>query len=203
MTSRKPSSNNYFAEIIESSLSNFLAQSWKWDFFPTFGSLLELENGEITILGVVTEIETGSLDPIRYPFPYQKTELELKAEQPQIFEFLKTTFRVQICGYLQNEKIYYLLPSKPSKIHSFVSDASSKNIKNFFSKSDYLYLLFAFENQIKIIDELLLAILKNLSTQKLLDNNVLDDFCKTFSLLTGNDYMRLKLFLRRVENLQH
>ena len=45
-----------------------------------------------TVCGIVHQVQTGSMDPVRYPFAYQKTEAELRAEQPQIFEFLKTTF---------------------------------------------------------------------------------------------------------------
>jgi len=191
----------YFAEIIESSLEGFLAQCWEWNFFPSFGSLVQVENKDEVTLGVVTQIQTGSMDPMRYPFPYQKTEEELLNEQPQIFEFLKTTFKVQIVGYLQKDKFYYLLPSKPCKIHAFVKNTKQITSVNFFSNSDFLHLLFAFSNQITNLDELLLAILKQINEQKQLTSQKLDSFCQTFSLLTGNDYRRLKLFLKRVENL--
>ncbi len=195
------SKKEFFAEIIESSLEGFLAQCWEWNFFPSFGSLVQVENKDEVTLGVVTQIQTGSMDPMRYPFPYQKTEDELLNEQPQIFEFLKTTFRVQIVGYLQKDKFYYLLPSKPCKIHAFVKNAKQTTSINFFSKADFLHLLFAFSSQITNLDELLLAVLKQINTQKQLTSQKLDSFCQTFSLLTGNDYRRLKLFLKRVENL--
>ena len=82
-----------FAEVIEGSLDFFCAQCWVWDAFPRFGSLVQAKSNEFVILGCVVTIRTGSMDPMRYPFPYQKTEKELRAEQPQIFEFLKTTFQ--------------------------------------------------------------------------------------------------------------
>src|SRR5689334_4954716 len=109
MTSSKPSLptkhnksfHTPFAEVIESSIDTALVQSWQWDVFPRFGSLVEILHKEYSILGLVTGITTGSMDPVRYPFPYQKTEDELMAEQPQIFEFLKTTFKIQVVGYTQ------------------------------------------------------------------------------------------------------
>lgn len=208
----KPSFNNNsseknatenFAEIIESCLDHFLAQSWEWNFFPNFGSLVQVETKELLVFGVVCQIQTGSMDPMRYPFPYKKTEEELLKEQPQIFEFLKTFFRVQIVGYLpkDSKNICYILPTNPCKIHAFVKNTPQNISKDFFSKPDYLHLLFSFANQIPNLDELLVAIINNLSVQKLMDQKKLDSFCQTFSLLTGNDYRRLKTFLKRVENI--
>jgi len=204
---KNPQANNddFFAEVIESSLDSFLAQCWQWDFFPEFACLVQAENENRTILGCVTQIQTGSMDPIRYPFPYQKTEEELMAQQPQIFEFLKTTFKVQVVGFVEkqqkNNKIFYMFPPKPCKIHSFIKKANPTLTTTFFSKPDFLHILFEFSNQISNLDELLLAVLKHLKIKKELTPTKLDDFCQTFSILTGNDYRRMKLFLKRVENL--
>lgn len=194
---------NFFAEVLQSSLDSFTAQSWQWDFFPDYGALVQVESDQEVILGLVTNVQTGSIDPTKYPFAYQKTEQELLIEQPQIFEFLKTTFTVQIVGFIDkfDNKTYYLLPKKPAKIHSFVKYSSQINFNNFFESVDFLYLLFSFSSKINNLDELLLAILKNLKSKKLLTENKLDFFSKKYSLLTGNDYRRLKLFLRRIEGL--
>ena len=193
--------SNFFAEVIESSLDNFLAQCWQWDFFPEFGSLIQAKSEDKIILGCVTQIQTGSMDPMRYPFAYQKTEEELIKEQPQIFEFLKTTFKVQVLGFLLEEKIFYTIPPKPCKIHSFIKKAEGKLTALFFNKPDFLHILFGFSSQITNLDELLIAILQNLQTKNELTSVKLDSFCQTFSILTGNDYRRMKLFLSRIENL--
>ena len=86
------------AEIIESSLQTFLGQCWQWDIMPQFGSLVIAQNGNRPLFGLVYQIQTGSMDPTRYPFAYQKTHEELRAEQPQIFEFLKTSFSCLCVG---------------------------------------------------------------------------------------------------------
>lgn len=224
-----PSSFDPFAEIIESSLDSFLAQSWSWDIFPTFGSLVEVrvatknkvpsskvpsskappstkaspstKEKSFNILGCVTSVKTGSMDPLRYPFPYKKTEAELEKEQPQIFEFLKTTFCVKILGYQDEKKIHYTIPPTPAKIHSFVYNSSTKCSVDFFSNPDFLYLLFSEQNSITHFDDLLLSIFKNLKEQKQLSPKLIALFCKKFSLLTGNNYRRMKLFLQRVESV--
>jgi hypothetical protein len=192
-----------FAEVIESSLDGYLAQSWEWNFFPRFGSLVQVEDDNQLVLGVVVQIQTGSMDPMRYPFPFQKTEKELRAEQPQIFEFLKTTFRVQVLGY-HNEitkKVYYQLAQKPCRIHAFVQECNPELFEQFFNNTLFLNLLFAFQNNITNLDELLLAILVQLHEMGLLNQDKVHAFCQQFSLLSGNDYRRLKLFLKRVEQI--
>lgn len=200
--------NDAFAEVIESSLNQFRAQCWEWNFFPAFGSLVQVQTKELIMLGVVCQIETGAHDPMRYPFPYKKTEEELMSEQPQIFEFLKTTFQTQMIGYIDKEngpsdtgKIYYLLPPKPCKIHAFVGPAPKEIITRFFSEADYLHLLFSFAHQIPNLDELLLSLLQKLKKDGSLSSSMLALLCSQFSLLSGNDYRRTKLFMGRVQRI--
>jgi len=188
--------NKPFAEVIESSLDTFLAQCWEWNIFPKFGSLVFIQEKQQIILGCVTAIQTGSMDPLRSPFPYQKTEEELQAEQPQLFEFLKTTFTVKVLGYKQEKITRYLLPPHPAKIHAFVKTAPIQLSIEFFSVPDFLYLLFSAANTIIHFDDLLLAIVKQHNLEPMLNT-----LCQTLSLLTGNDYRRIKLFLKRAESL--
>lgn len=192
----------HFAEIIESHLDHYTAQCWQWDNFPSFGSLVCVEEEGRTVLGVVTTIATGSIDPTRTPYPYQKTEAELRAEQPQIFEFLRTIFTVAIVGYhthTPTNKLCYLLPTTPRKIHAFVGNADATLAAQFFAQPDYLHLLFANTSTLANIDELLLAIMHQQHINYPLEQHHIDAFCHTFALLTGNDYRRLKLFLKRIE----
>lgn len=192
-----------FSEVIESSLHGFLAQSWQWNDFPSFGQLVTIESGKRTLFGLVYQIRTGSMDPVRYPFPYQKTEKELLEEQPQIFEFLKTTFSCLTIGYQEFSSIFYMLAPKPPNIHAFVSHVDSFLAKQFFLKLDYLPMLFGQSNLIGNLDELLLALLKQQAELNVLTEKKVEAFIDNFSLLTGNDYRRLKLFLQRAEQIIH
>jgi len=191
----------HFAEVIESSLHDWKAQCWKWNTFPAFGSIVTIKSGLRTIFGIVHQVKMGSMDPTRYPFPYQKTEEELMREQPQIFEFLKTTFSCITIGYHQNGKMYYLLSPQPPKIHTFVANATTEESKQFFTNDKYLHLLFGLSGQIFNLEELLLAMINYQATLNILSKEKINNFIETFSLLTANDYRRLKLFLQRVEPL--
>jgi hypothetical protein len=187
-----------FAEVIESSLDSWLVQSWEWDNFPAFGSLVIIENNHSLLFGIVHEVKTGSMDPNRYPFAYQKTEEELRREQPQIFEFLKTTFSCITLGYKENGKLYYHKAPKPPKIHAFVRQASKEELQEFLSDERYLHSLFSSSGTILNIDELLLALLRTIEKAELLSDKKITMFIEQFSLLTGNDYRRLKLFMQRI-----
>ncbi len=190
-----------FAEVIESSLEQFLAQSWQWDRFPMFGSLVVINTIKRNLIAIVHQIKTGSMDPNRYPFAYQKTEEELLAEQPQIFSFLKTTFSCLILGYQEKGAVYYTMSPEPPKIHAFIKPAGDDLAKNFFYQATYMHMLFNAANQIHNLDELLLALLKQQKALGILHEQKLHQIIDTFSLLTGNDYRRLKLFLQRVQTL--
>ncbi|MCA9770514.1 hypothetical protein KC460_04055 [Candidatus Dependentiae bacterium] len=194
-------SSNDFAEVIESSLHEWLAQSWQWNQFPHFGSLVVVSTNKRTLFGIVHQMQTGSMDPARYPFAYQKTEQELLAEQPQIFEFLKTTFNCMCVGYQEKGTIYYLLAPEPPTIHSFVGMPHIELAKQFFSNTAYLHLLFGLSGQIINMDELLLALLRYQKYLNALSTNKIHSFIESFCLLTGNDYRRLKLFLQRAQHI--
>ncbi len=190
-----------FGEVIESSLSGFIAQSWQWNTFPSFGSVVGIEQGTRTIIGIVHQVQTGSSDPSRQPFAYQKTEEELLAEQPQIFEFLKTTFSCITIGYVEKGHIYYTLAPQPPKIHSFVASLEQDLCKRFFYTQQCLPLIFNNANIIFNLDELLLALLKHLAQLEMINEQKIVQFMDHYLLLTGNDYRRTKLFLQRASNI--
>lgn len=189
--------NKPFAEVIESSLQSWLAQSWQWNYFPPFGTLVHIQQSNRIVFGIVHQVQTGSMDPTRYPFPYQKTEEELLREQPQIFEFLKTTFSCVTIGYQEKGTIVYQLAPEPPKIHAFVSHVDAALSKQFFAHDAYLHCLFGLSAQIFNLDELLLALLQQQAALHILNEYKMKNFMHSYTLLTGNDYRRLKLFLQR------
>ncbi len=189
---------DFFGEVVESSLQEWVTQSWNWDKFPEFGSIVTVKNGEIAIFGIVYQIKTGSIDSNRQAFAYQKTEEELIREQPQIFELLKTNFSCLVLGYEENDCFFSMLASKPPKIHSFVRQASLKEIQNIFKTTQYLQLIFNSAGIISNLDELLIVLIKNLTILNVIDKNNFEEFIQSFALLTRNDYFRLKLFMHRI-----
>lgn len=195
----------FFAEIIESDLSQWTGQCWKWDNAPDFGSLVTTKQKNITLYGVVHAIKTGSNDPMRTPMAYQKTEEELLRDQPQIFEFLQTTFQAITIGYQKHDepgdKFYYHLPAQPPKIHAFIACPSTQQYQDFFLNDQFLHLLFNASSQINNLDELLICIIKNLHEKRLLSRSKLTDLIETISILCKHDYHKLKTFLHRIQQI--
>lgn len=192
--------HHYIAEIVESSLYNWTAQCWRWDTVPEFGSLIHIPHKKRTIYGLVYGITTGSLDSNRYPFTYQKTEEELMAEQPQIFEFLKTHIACVTLGFEEHEKVIYQIPPEPPKIHAFVGAVPPQTLKVFFSRPDFLHLLFQSPETTQI-DELFLALLRHLKKHNLVTTEKITSYLETITLLIGNDYRRLSILMQRIESL--
>lgn len=193
--------DQFLAEVIEGTLSEWTGQCWNWNHVPRFGSLITIPQQDMILFGIVHSIKTGSSDPIRTPMPYQKTEEELLRDQPQIFEFLQTTFNCIMVGYKHNNRMFYHLPGHPPKIHAFIGLASNEQYEQFFASDQFLHMLFNLASQISNFDELLIAIIKIISEKKCLNKNRLTDFIETFSMLSKNDYQRLKVFLSRLQQI--
>jgi hypothetical protein len=104
----KNQEKSFFAEVIESNLQAFTAQCWKWDRFAEFGSLVQVESDKNIILGCVIQVQTGSLDPMHSPFPYQKTEAEQLLQCKYLATLIKTKGK-WLMSYPQLHAKYILL----------------------------------------------------------------------------------------------
>lgn len=192
---------SFFAEVVESSPQSWKSQCWQWDQPPIFGSLVVVDCQKNLSYGVVHHIYTGSDDPSRSVFAYQKTLEELQREQPQVFMFLKTVFTALTVGYTQDQRICYTYAPLAASLHAFVRPATAEEYQLFFKRPDYLPILFGQAHQLGNLDELLLAMIRVARQHGGLDEGGLQQFIETFSLLGNNDYRRLKMFLQRVEQV--
>ena len=191
-----------FAEVIESSITHATGLCWDWATLPTLCALIKIEQAPYTLFGCITNIKTGSNDPLRKPFAYQKTEIELLQEQPQIFAFLQTTFTLQILGYkIAHDASTYLLPPQPAKLHGFISYASADECRQFFSNPEFLNLFFL-QNEGGIDqDELLLALLRNLRDTIGIEVEFIQALCLYRSSMQTADYRSIKRFMQRLQQL--
>jgi hypothetical protein len=192
---------NYIGEVVNSSLSQWSTQAWQWDNCPEFGSVVVLESDEVHIFGVVYYIRTGSDDPTRQTFAYQKSEQELRQEQPQIFEFLKTEFSCVPLGYKVGNNFTYAMPMRPPKIHAFVRLATASELAELSSNVGIVQALFSQYTKIDYFEELLLAFIRYLKQYSLVSRQLLLQISEHLSLVTASDYRRLKLFMDRVGSI--
>ena len=199
---RPPMSNKpYFAEVVQSSLPFWTAQSWNWNEVIDFATLVIAEEKNRLVFGIVYAIETGSWQNERTPFPYQKTEEELLREQPHIFELLRTNFSCITVGYKEaDQPITYQYAPQPPKIHRFVRPATMQETHDFFAHEHYIALLCA-SGSFFNLEELLLGMIQFRIKKGLFTSPHYGEFINALSLLMGNDYRRLKMFLYRLQPL--
>jgi hypothetical protein len=193
-----------FAEVTTSTLTEATGQCWKSCSPPRFGSIVHIDNGASTVFGIVSEIQTGSLDPTRTPFAYEKTEDELKSEQPQIFNFLTTTFKVSAIGYETKRSGigYALVPPTPSRVHAFICKTPVASLFYVLRSSKFMRLIFS-NNGIQVsIDELLLAVATNLAADRILSPEIIKQIGESFAY-GGADYRRIRQFFVAAEQMLH
>jgi len=193
---------NYFGEVIESSITEFVFQTWHWKTRCPFGSVVLVENQHELIYGLVYQIKTGSDEPGRQPYIYQKSLSELEKEQPHIFSFLKTTVSAIPFGYKFQGGLIPELPQNPCLIHAFVRfPEDSEVITLLTTHYSYVQNLFALQLNLFNIDALLYSLLcyqKNIDA--LFEVNVAK-FLSAYSSAIGNDYRRLHFFVQKVSLL--
>jgi hypothetical protein len=187
-----------FAEVIESTLQRYRCQSWSQELIPEFGSLVL--TSQSNIWGLVYEVQTAPNDPIRQPQALRLTDDELKKQHPQIFNFIETTFSAIVVGHGHNPIFYHLSPYA-AKLHCFIKKATIEEEKAFFEDHAYLDMIFENTQNIANLNELLLAIISRYKKLGLLNNQLISELINNLSHLYGNDYIKLNLLLKRMDNL--
>ncbi len=188
-----------FAEVIESSLTQCTGQTWQWDHFPEYGSLVCIRLAEKIFFGIVTHVNTGSPDNGRTPFIYKKTEKELQREHPHIFAFLQTTFSCALVAFQDQARLFYQTPPTPIKIHSFIEKPSEQEQRLFFTRHDYLFSLHALGHLTN--DELLNALIRQQHQLGTLTKEHLFNCIDTLMLLDGDNYRRARTLIERSGSL--
>jgi len=187
-----------FAEVIESSLAHYRAQSWDYTVVPPYGSLIVAEYAGYVTYAVVYASATGSDDQVRQVQAYQKTQLELMQDQPQIFALLRTSLSAVVIGYKNIDTIQFRLPPVPVPLHTFVRYATVDELRLCVPIANYLHLLFAQASYIPI-EQLVLALVGQLKQQQLIDSDTLCAVLHTYLQLSGNDYAHVRFFARQLE----
>jgi len=190
-----------FAEVMYSSLHTLRAECWRWDTPPVFGQLICVPDGEYTTYAIVTNIATGPREGHRSPVPLEKTYEELQREYPHIFHLMCTSFTCVVIGYRTHDTIIHQAPAVPARIHAWVTPAPYEAYTQALASETYLPLVFHAPELDASIDELILAIMRQMAAVGALSRSQIERTIDTFSMLINNDYRRLKLVLQRLEQL--
>lgn len=193
-TSTWDAEKTHVGEVVESSTTELVAEAPQLHGAPSFGQFVRVDS-DLPIIGIVFNVFTHSIEANRRPTAYGKTEDELRLEQPQIFELLRTEFQALVIGYIDATGPAQVLPPQPARIHSFVHLCSEEEVRAFTQTDDYLRSIL---NTSKIpTDELLIAALRQTMRAHEGAHAYLVRMGKELSRLLGDDYDRLSSIIRR------
>ena len=185
----------YIGEVVESGTRGFIARSPRVGEAPPFGSFVRTDAGS-PVYGLVYEIITGSKEPGRKPDAYDMSIEELRREQPQIFELLKTEFHVLTLGYNESEKIRFALSPLPPPIHSFVYECTDEEKVALSSEDFFLRSIISSTNV--PVDDLIISSLLGAQSARKKDGDYIVRMGKSLSRFLKDDYERLSSILRRL-----
>lgn len=186
---------DYVGEVIESGTKGFVARSQNVGESPHFGCFVKTKE-EPVVYGLVYEILTESKEPGRKPNTYGMPIEELRREQPQIFELLKTEFHVLVIAYCEDEKVRFSLPPLPPPIHSFVYECEKQEVEKLTLQDFFLRTIFSSPNV--PIDDLIIASLRHAQDSRESDKDYIVKMGKSLARIFRDDYERLSSVLRRV-----
>lgn len=185
----------HVGEVIESSTTELIAEACQLHGAPSFGRFVRVES-ESPVIAMVFNVFTHSIEPNRRPTAYGKTEAELRLEQPQIFELLRTEFQALVVGYRDETGPVPILPPQPARIHSFVYLCEDEEVAEFTRSDEYLRSILG---AAKVpTDELLVATLRHALRARGGEGAYLVEMGKELSRLLRDDYDRLSSILRRI-----
>ena len=184
-------------EVIGSSNTEFIAESALLHDSPPFGSFIKIQSRE-TIYAVVFNAYTHSLEPNRLAIAYHRSEQELRDEQPQIFELLKTKFEAVIIGYESDGVIRHHLPPQPPRLHSFVYACQPIEVRRLTSQFKFFRFLLGVEKAPR--DELIAGAIRAANIVRKGERAFLVQAGKELLRLIGDDYEMLASILQRIQD---
>lgn len=205
---------NHFAEVIETTTTDFLAQCLEpedlsFPAMPAFGSWVKSfdEESGNEVLAVVTYVTTTPIDSVHRARALGLSLSDLREEQPQIFAMLKTEFRVNIVGFFTPEadsngngatsgQCYQYLPPRPPQIHQGVYHCEGSEIIRFTEQLDFLRTLL--DVKTVPVDSLVAAVLREIYRLRQADRDWLVQAGRKLSTLLKDDYDRLRYILSQV-----
>ncbi|MBP0001545.1 MAG: hypothetical protein J7641_21575 [Cyanobacteria bacterium SID2] len=198
-------SPNHFAEAIETSTTEFLAQcldssELRFPTMPPFGSWVKAtdeESGNV-VYAVVYHATTMPIDSVHRAQALGLSLDELREQQPQIFAMLKTEFRSAIVGFTpaDGRRVYQYLPPRPPQIHQAVSYCTDEEVIRFSEELDFLRTLLQVAGA--PVESLTAAAIREVYQTRKADREWLVRAGRTLSLLLKDDYDRLRLILGQI-----
>ena len=198
-------------EVVETSLTGYLAQCYKLDEPPPFGGMVKVRDrgGRCEIFGAVHHIATGGIDPGRRAMARGKNEPpasdeQVYSENPQLSRLLRTEFGVTVLGCRrldssgQPGRISYVFPDYPPPLHYGVALCATRTLVEFTREPRYLRALLDAKDA--PVEELTAAVLRRgAEARGVHGREWLVESGRYLARLLKEDYDRLRLILEKCE----
>ena len=194
---------NRVGEVIEASTAEFTAQCYELYQSPPLGSLVKTRDSDsgMELYGIVYYAATTSLEPGRKPIARGKdetSEAEIYRASPQLTKLLRSDFRALVVGHREEDAIHHYLPPQPARIHSFVYQCPSEEMKAFSQSLGFLNILVNARLPVPA-DELIAAFLRQISQAHEDRHAFLVAAGKELATLLGGEFSQLKAILGRLK----
>ncbi|MET0059503.1 hypothetical protein [Dehalococcoides mccartyi] len=192
---------NRIGEVIDTSTTDFTAQSYQLYNTPALGALVKTGEGENTIYAAVYHATTSSIEPGRKPIARGQdaaSEEDIYAQSPQLSKLLRSEFSCLILGYRGQGQICHCLPPRPAHIHSFAETCTPQETAEFSRSFGFLNILVNSELPVPA-DEVTAACLRQLAAAAPDKQVFLVKAGKELARILPGQYQRLKVILERIQ----
>lgn len=180
--------------VMEDEPDPFLAQ-------PPAASNAEQPLAGTAIYALVYGSSTASLEPFRRPSALGYDEDDLREQQPQIFELLRTEFQGLLVGFTDGSGVLRRhLPPKPPRIHAWVYPCDAAEIRALTADLGFLRSVLTAGGSLGgvPVDELAAACLREARPFQSGEREFLLRAGKSLAAILADDYDRLQAILRNV-----
>ncbi|MFN8525374.1 MAG: hypothetical protein U0821_19935 [Chloroflexota bacterium] len=188
---------NPIGEIVQSSITEFAAQTLRFGESPPFGSFVKVVDGPGTVYGVVYAVESGSLDPGGRPIVRGRDGLRDQAiyeENPDLELVLRTELRALSMAHDVNGTLRVAAPPHPPRLHWSVYACDAAETVRVTESLEYLRVLLAAQDA--PVDSLLTASIRAACAARDGDLDFARRAARDLAVLMKRDYQRLTAIAR-------
>jgi hypothetical protein len=203
-----PPADTLVGEVVETSLTQYTAQTYRLDEPPPFGGLVRVKDraGTCEIFGAVFHIATGGLDPGRRATTRATNAPPARDEQvytdnPQLSRLLKTEFGVLVLGCSRDsgQTFSYVYPDYPPPLHYSVCLCPDELLAQFTNEKSYLRTIL--ETRRIPSEELAASLLRRAAKARgeTAGREFLVESLRYIARLLKQDYERFKIIVEKCE----
>ena len=185
-------------EVVEASSTEFLVHCYGLYESAPLGALVKTD-GAGSVLGIVHEVATTSIDPGRHPMAMgaeEETVESIYQSNPQLGRLYSTRFRSLLVGHRSNGDLLRYLAPTPPRIHDHVYRCDGDEIAEFCSSLDFLPTLL--NAPVPTQDEVVAAFLRAAAASHPRGEDFRVRAGKELARLLGGQLPRLNTLLKRL-----